>query len=176
MILKPVHRALLTLGVVVGMVGQIGDANARIPPMEKGQLEQMANLIIEGTVMSSTFLEQKMGGHNVVTRYSSVVRIDKIYKGDYAKGELITIDWFTRRWNGEGIPPDGHWAYPTLRTCQRFHAFLSGGQCKKPNPVQNYSFVHYNAKTCKKNCAGGTIPTEAIKVRSCSDPAVTRNK
>jgi hypothetical protein len=162
-----ITTAMFALWMALSSTWFVSEASARIPPMPEDELASSANLIIEGTVISSRFLERKTHGNNEITSYSSVVRIDKIYKGDHTVGDLITVSWFTSRWVGKGAQPTGHWDYPTLLTCERFHGYLSGGYCAKPNPPSDYSFVHYNAKKCRKNCGGGTIPTETGKVLKC---------
>lgn len=108
-----------------------GAAAQAIPaPVPLEQLEADARDIVEGTVVSATFLKLKTQGSYAMAIYSGVLKIKQVLKGDLKPGADLPLHWGAESWIGKGPQPPGRGQEPAFYPCEVVRVYLWRSQDK----------------------------------------------
>jgi hypothetical protein len=123
-----------------------------VPQRTPEQLEALATDIVLGVVESRAIGESDEGGHRE-RRFAFEVRVEETLKGDLARGDVIPVTGWTRRWVGPGEQPagsNGHRPLPLEGELARF--FLTAED-------EGYAIVLPNGV----ELGGGADPSDPVR-------------
>jgi hypothetical protein len=116
-------HALGTLSVLALVVGA-APAGAIPAPMTPARLEEMAEAVVVGKIVSTTLIKQDQQGGWARAMYTSAVTVQKVSKGTLRPGQTIQLHWFNESWVGKGIHPVGRTPAAVFSLCEVVQLYL----------------------------------------------------
>lgn len=143
-----------------------GTARAIPAPVPDEQLEASAHAIVEGTVISVTYLRSTTRGSYTTAQYRGKLKVQHVSKGDLKPGAVLPLRWGVERWVGKGPKPPGRGQKPAFSCCERARVYLFTSRSKKTGKLRYHvsakrlikaapSYVTLTAKNRTVRCAGG---------------------
>jgi hypothetical protein len=102
--------------------GAVAHAIPAPVPIEK--LEASAHAIVEGTVVSTTYVKATTRGDYVTAHFRGELKISRVSKGELKPGQTLPLRWGTERWIGKGLRPVGRSREPSFIVCERVRVYL----------------------------------------------------
>jgi hypothetical protein len=99
-------------------------AHAIPAPVPEERLEASAHAIVDGTVVSTTYVKVTRRGDYVTAHFRGELKIRRVAKGELKPEQTLPLRWATRRWVGVGLRPVGGSREPSFFVCERVRVYL----------------------------------------------------
>jgi len=101
-----------------------GAAHAIPAPIPVEKLEADAQAIVEGTVVSATYLKTRTRGSYATALYKGALKIRTVIKGELKRGRSLPLYWSAESWIGKGPEPPGRGKKPAFYPCEQVRVYL----------------------------------------------------
>jgi hypothetical protein len=119
-----VRRVAGNLAVLLAGLLVAAPSGAIPAPVTPARLEQLAEAVIVGKVVSTTLVGQDRQGDWARASYRSAVTVQKVTKGTLRPGQTIPLLWFSESWVGKGIHPVGRTPAAVFSLCEVVQLYL----------------------------------------------------
>jgi hypothetical protein len=110
--------------LVLSLALSSGAAHAIPAPIPEEQLEADAKAIVEGRVVTATFVKATKTSTYATAHYRGALKVLRVKKGDLKVGATIPLLWTIEVWIGKGLKPVGRGKEPAFYVCEVVRVYL----------------------------------------------------
>jgi len=155
-------------GACLAAVLGVATAAFAIPkPMPDAELEKMSSVVVEGEVISATYLGEEDSSRLAVSRFRGELKVRKVIKGDVKKDALLVLLWFKEAQIQNRSTVDGRVQQPFYYPCEVVRAYLHASKDRG-----TYITAFWNGRRTLKAPHLFKVPTPQQKTLRCVGGAV----